>query len=264
MNLMELLSCRRYQAAGDPRTAQRSAAMAADRRAGSQRSPCRRTRAAAREAAERGVLPPGGAPARWHRQRPPKLGRPSRHLLPGRPVPLPGPSGRNRARAPSRALAGRRLKATSQCRNRYLDCCSCAPETAPAPRSPRLSSNIERRAPSKRAARAAIPSHCTRTRCGSWPSAVSTSRIARRNRSTTSRHPVRPRHHALRQGARDLRSVPRGADRRPLERRGPGRCRERRRGDVPTFQRVADEIESRVALLLADLTARPSDGTQGG
>ena len=32
----------------------------------------------------------------------------------------------------------------------------------------------------------------------------------------------------------------------------------------PMFQRVADEIESRVALLLADLTARPSEGTQGG
>ena len=27
-----------------------------------------------REAAERGVLPPGGAPARRHRQRPPQLG----------------------------------------------------------------------------------------------------------------------------------------------------------------------------------------------
>ena len=44
--------------------------------------------------------------------------------------------------------------------------------------------------------------------------------------------PVRPGHHALRQGARDLPGVPGGADRRALEHRRPRRRRRRRPGDV--------------------------------
>jgi hypothetical protein len=68
-------------------------------------------------------------------------------------------------------------------------CCSCAPATAHGPRSPKPSSSIDRQAPSKHIARAATPSRCTRTRCGSWPSAASTSPVAPRSRSPASPAP---------------------------------------------------------------------------
>ena len=93
--------------------------------------------------------------------------------------PICSAAGTSSAKPGSRSIPGsrsrRRHLATSSRDGLDLDCCSCAPATAPAPRSPRPSSNTDRQAPSRHAARAATPSRCTRTRCGSWLSAASTS-----------------------------------------------------------------------------------------
>ena len=231
--------------------AQRSAAMAAGRRAWSKRSPCRRARAAGREAAEPGLVPLGGASTRRRCQRPPKFGRRSRRLLQGRTGSrcrdLLGDAGRC-ARIPD-CRSHRRRPTISSRDGPGLDFCSCAPATALVRRSPRPSSSTDRPAPSRHAAPAATPSRCTRTRCGSWLSAVSTS-AGRPTKSLT--RFARTRFDRvitlLRQGARDLPGVPRGADRRALEHRRSRRRRRQRRGDVPGGR--ADEIESRVALLL--------------
>ena len=76
--------------------------------------------------------------------------------------------------------------------------------------------------------------------------------------------PLRSGHHALRQGARGLPGVPGGADRRALEHRRSRRRRRQRQATYPAFEHVADEIEGRVALLLADLTSRPLERTHHG
>ena len=116
------------------------------------------------------------------RQRTPKLRRRPRHLLPGRSR---SAAGIFSAKPVSRSIPGSRLPRlpqTTSSRDR-LDrgCSSCALATVPAPRSPKRSSSTDRRAPSKHAARVAIPRRCIRTQCGSWRSGVSTLPIGRRS-----------------------------------------------------------------------------------
>ena len=150
---------------------------------------------------------------------------------------------------------------------RALDrgCCSSAPATAPAPRSPKRSSSTDRAARSRLAAPAAIPSRCTRTQCGSMARARHRhlgppDEVAHPLRP----QPIRPRHHALRQGARDLPGVPGRTARRALEHRRPGRAGGSDEATYPAFEQVADEIDERVALLLADLRTRPPERTHHG
>ena len=235
-----------------PPVARRSAAMAAGRRARSQRSPVG-------ELVQLVGKPQNLVSYHLAELRDAGLVSARRSSADGRDVyyradsvPLPRPARRRRLGLhPGLAAHGGSRPAQRWPRPaRDRACCSCAPATAPAPRSPRPSSNTDRRAPSRHAARAAIPSRCTRTRCGSWRSAASTSPVAPRSRSPAS--PATDSTGSSRCATRCARSA-RSSRARRSPRTGasptppPPATATRRR--TPRSQHVADEIEGRVALL---------------
>ena len=140
------------------------------------------------------------------------------------------------------------------------ECCSCAPATAPGPRWRRRCSSIT------------PPRHPGAQR-GQPPQAAASQRRAgdgrARHRHLRQHHqasppirpqPLRPRGHAVRQGPRGLPRVPGRAGHDPLE-----HARPRRRGlhdeeTYPAFERTAEELETRVRHLIAQLST-PRGGT---
>ena len=70
-------------------------------------------------------------------------------------------------------------------------------------------------------------------------------------------HPLRPRHHAVRQGPGGLPRVPRPAGDRALEHRRPVRGGRHRRGELPGVRADADELEVRIGHLIARPMSTP-------
>ena len=146
-----------------------------------------RAHRAVRQAPEPGLVPPAGAARRrgWCRPdgaRPTGATPTTASTSPGagaccaRPA-LPCTRAAARARSP---------RAPPVPRGGRRGCCSCAPATAPAPRSPRRCSRRCRTTPSRPAAPGAIRRCSTPTRSASWPSAASTSRADRPSTSVAS------------------------------------------------------------------------------
>ena len=194
------------------------------------------------------------------RPRAPQLGRWSRCLLLRRSASLSGPPRRGGPRAPPGALARPTAsgeRASGRARPRVLFLC-----TGNSARSQIAEALVEHRSVGTVEARSA----------GSHPEAAASQRRAGHGR-TGGRHrgsphqvvrplhpaPVRSRHHAVRQGARDLPPVPGAPIAAHWSIPDPAAAGDNEAATYTAFQTVADEVEERVDLLLSDLRVRPAN-----